>query len=148
MFESKDSTLGVYNKVDIKQLGYCNAFIRECYLQDSNGYILTKRELVSYCTPVVAITYKLDGTPKQLLCAPACTCSCTTRKHVQRFLRESNVSIGYLGVKTALSTNIGTNNCNGLRMFDIDSNTVYGYDDIWNMFNVRYDSIKPFETWL
>lgn len=65
MFESKDSTLGIYNRVDVNQLGYCNAFIRKCYLRDINGFILTKCELVSYCTPVVAITYNLDGTQKK-----------------------------------------------------------------------------------
>lgn len=26
MFESKNSTLGIYNRVDVNQLGYCNAF--------------------------------------------------------------------------------------------------------------------------
>lgn len=68
MFESKDSTLGIYNRVDVNQLGYCNAFIRKCYLRDMKGFILTKCELVSYCTPVVAITYNLDGTQKTGFC--------------------------------------------------------------------------------
>lgn len=66
MFESKDSTLGIYNRIDINQLDYCNAFIRKCYLRDIKGFILCKCELVSYCTPVVAITYKLLRRKKSL----------------------------------------------------------------------------------
>lgn len=69
MFESKDSTLGIYNRVDVNRLGCCNAFIRKCYLRDMKGFILTKCELVSYCAPVA-------------------TCSNATRKHVGRFLKE------------------------------------------------------------
>lgn len=102
MFESKDSTLGIYNRVDVNQLGYCNAFIRKCYLRDINGFILTKCELVSYCTPVVAITYNLDGTP------------------------------------------IKPNYCNGLRLINLQTGLIKGYDDTYNMFMVKYDSIKPF----
>ena len=147
MFESKDSTLGIYNRVDVNQLDYCNAFIRKCYLRDIKGFILCKCELVSYCTPVVAITYKLDGTQKQVLCAPAATCSNTTRKHVGRFLKERCVPITYLDVKRALETPIKPNNCNGLRLIDLQSSLIKGYDDPFNMFDVRYDSIKPFNLW-
>lgn len=147
MFESKDSTLGIYNRVDVNQLDYCNAFIRKCYLRDIKGFILCKCELVSYCTPVVAITYKLDGTQKQVLCAPAATCSNTTRKHVGRFLKERCVPITYLDVKRALETPIKPNNCNGLRLIDLQSSLIKGYDDPFNMFDVRYDSIKPFNPW-
>ena len=147
MFESKDSTLGIYNRVDVKQLDYCNAFIRKCYLRDIKGFILCKCELVSYCTPVVAITYKLDGTQEQVLCAPAATCSNTTRKHVGRFLKERCVPITYLDVKRALETPIKPNNCNGLRLIDLQSSLIKGYDDPFNMFDARYDSIKPFNPW-
>ena len=38
MFESKGSTLGIYNRVDVNQLDYCNAFIRKCYLRDIKGF--------------------------------------------------------------------------------------------------------------
>lgn len=147
MFESKDSTLGIYNRVDVNQLGYCNAFIRKCYLRDMKGFILTKCELVSYCTPVVAITYNLDGTQKQVLRAPAATCSNTTRKHVGRFLKERCVPITYLDVKRALETPIKPNNCNVLRIIDLQTGLIKGYDDPFNIFDVRYDSIKPFNPW-
>lgn len=147
MFESKDSTLGIYKRVDVNQLGYCNAFIRKCYLRDINGFILTKCELVSYCTPVVAITYNLDGTQKQLLCSPAATCSNTTRKHVGRFLNERCVPITYLGVKGALETPIKPNNCNELRLIDLQTGLIEGYEDPYNTFGVKYDSIKPFIAW-
>ena len=102
MFESKDSTLGIYNRVDVNQLGYCNAFIRKCYLRDMKGFILTKCELVSYCTPVVTITYNLDGTQKQVLCAPAATCSNTTRKHVGRFFKRKVCTYNLLRRKKSL----------------------------------------------
>lgn len=59
MFESKDSTLGIYNRVDINQLGYCN----------------------------------------------------------------------------------------GLRLIDLQAGLIKGYDDTYNMFMVKYDSIKPFNPW-
>ena len=147
IMESKNSTLGVYNRVDIEQLGYCNAFIRNCYLRDIKGFIFYKCELVSYCTPVVAITYNLDGTQKQVLCAPAATCSATTRKHVGRFLKEHCVPITYIGVKGALETPIKPNNCNGLRLIDLQTGLIEGYDDPYNTFGVRYDSIKPFNQW-
>ena len=147
MFESKDSTLGIYNRVDVNQLGYCNAFIRKCYLRDIKGFILTKCELVSYCTPVIAITYKLDGEPKHVLCATDATCSNTTRKHVGRFLKERCVPLTYLGVKGALETPVKTSYCNGLRLIDLQTGLIKGYDDPFNMFDVRYDSIKPFNPW-
>lgn len=147
MFESKDSTLGIYSRVDVNQLGYCNAFIRKCYLRDINGFILTKCELVSYCTPVIAITYKLDGEPKQVLCATDVTCSNTTRKHVGRFLKERCVPLTYLGVKGALETPVETSYRNGLRLIDLQTGLIKGYDDPFNMFDVRYDSIKPFNPW-
>ena len=147
MFESKDSTLGIYKRVDVNQLGYCNAFIRKCYLRDINGFLLTKCELVSYCTPVVAITYNLDGTQTQLLCSPAATCSTTTRKHVGRFLNEHCVPITYLDVKGALETPIKPNNCNELRLIDLQTGLIEGYEDPYNTFGVKYDSIKPFNAW-
>lgn len=80
----------------------------------------------------------------RFLCAPAATCSNTTRKHVGRFLKERCVPITYLDVKRALETPIKPNNCNGLRLIDLQSSLIKGYDDPFNMFDVRYDSIKPF----
>lgn len=147
ILESRTDTLNVYAKVEVEQLGYCNAFVRLCYLKDENGLILAKRELVSYCTPVVAITYRLDGTQKQLICSPAATCSNTTRKHVGSFLKESYVPITYLGVKGALETPIKPDNCTGFRLIDLKTGLIEGYDDINNMFGVRYESVKPFSTW-
>ncbi len=144
MLECKDSTLGIYSRVDVEQLGYCNAFIRRCYLKDLKSFILVKCELVSYCTPVVAITYKLDGTQNQVLCAPAATCSNTTRKHVHRILKERCVPITYMGVKSALETPVKPNYCNGLRLIDLQTGIITGYKDPYNQFGVRYDSIKPF----
>lgn len=144
MFESKDCTIGIYNRVDVNQLGYCNAFIRKCYIRDMKGFILIKCELVSYCTPVVAITYKLEGTQKQVLCAPAATCSNTTRKHVGRFLKEHCVPITYMDVKSALETPVKPNYCNGLRLIDLQTGIITGYKDPYNQFDVRYYSIKPF----
>ena len=38
ILESKYSTLGIYSRVDVNQLGYCNAFIRKCYLRDIKGF--------------------------------------------------------------------------------------------------------------
>lgn len=147
MLESKDSTLGIYNRVDVVQLGYCNAFIRKCYLRDMKGFIFSKCELVSYCTPVVAITYKLDGEPKQVLCAATATCTTTTRKHVGRFLKERCVPITYMGVKSALETPVKPNYCNGLRLIDLQTGLITGYNDPYNQFGARYDSIKPFNAW-
>ena len=147
MFESKDSTLGIYNRVDVNQLGYCNAFIRKCYLQDGDGVVLAKRELVSYCTPVLSIAYRLDGTEKYLICSQAAICSATTRKQVGRFLKERCVPITYLDVKRALETPIKPNNCNVLRVIDLQTGLIKGYDDPFNIFDVRYDSIKPFNPW-
>lgn len=146
-FESRTSTLNIYAKVEAEQLGYCNAFVRACYLQYRNGFILAKRELVSYCTPVLAIGYGLNGEPLRVTCAPAATCSATTRKHVGRFLNESCVPITYLGVKGALETPIKPDNYNGLRLIDLNTGLIEGYDDTNNMFGVRYDSIKQFSNW-
>ena len=133
-FKSHTDTLNIYAKVEVEQLGYCNAFVRSCYLQDGNGFILAKRELVSYCTPVLAIGYGLDGSPVRVTCAPAATCSATTRKHVGRFLNENNVPITYLGVKDTLETPIKPDNCNGLRLIDLKTGLIEGYNDINNMF--------------
>lgn len=147
ILESRTGTLNVYAKVEVEQLGYCNAFVRSCYLKDSDGLILAKRELVSYCTPVVAIGYGLNGEPLRVTCAPAATCSATTRKHVGRFLKKSCVPIIYLGVKDALETPIKPDNRNGLRLIDLKTGLIEGYEDTDNMFGVRYESAKPFNPW-
>lgn len=33
---------------------------------------------------------------------------------------------------------------NGLRLIDLQTGLIKGYDDPYNMFMVKYDSIKPF----
>ena len=40
MFESKDPTLGIYKRVCVNQLGYCNAFIRKCYDDTYNMFMV------------------------------------------------------------------------------------------------------------
>lgn len=145
ILESRASTLGVYAKVEVKQLDYCNAFIRSCYLQDGDGVVLAKRELVSYCTPVLSIAYRLDGTEKYLICSQAAICSATTRKHVGRFLNRYLTTVGYYTIKKALETPAEHGYMNGLRLIDLKHNTVRDFRDDSGMFKVRYESIKPFK---
>lgn len=102
ILEPRNSTLGLYAKVETKQLDYCNAFMRMCYLQDGDGVVLAKRELISYCTPVLSIAYRLDGTAKYLICSQAAICSATTRKHVGRFLNRYLTTVGYYTIKKLL----------------------------------------------
>lgn len=145
ILESRASTLGVYAKVETKQLDYCNAFIRSCYLQDGDGVVLAKRELVSYCTPVLSIAYRLDGTEKYLICSEAAICSATTRNHVGRFLNRYLNTVGYYTVKKALETHTEHEYMNGLRLINLKYNTVRDFRDDSGMFKVRYESIKPFK---
>lgn len=142
-FESRTSTLNIYAKVEVEQLGYCNAFVRSCYLKDSDGFILAKRELISYCTPVVAIGYGLDGSPVRITCAPAATCSATTRKHVGRFLKRYCPSLSYYAIKDALKKP-SQYYTNGLRAIELESGSVYERPDNMHAYSVRYESIKPF----
>lgn len=144
--ESRDSTLGIYAKVEFERLDYCNAFVRNCYRKNDTGFSLTKRELVSYCTPVLAISYNGDGSILRLTCAQAATCSATTRKHVGRFLKRFCPSIGYYAIKDALATPGETYN-NGLRVIEIPSHKVHERPDNMHVYSVLYESIKPFNAW-
>lgn len=103
ILESRNSTLNIYAKVNVEQLDYCNAFVRSCYLNDGDGLILVKRELISYCTPIIAIGYGLDAKAVRVTCAPAATCSATTRKHVGRFLHKFCNKVCYYYIKYALA---------------------------------------------
>lgn len=143
--ESRNSTLGIYAKVEVDNLDYCNAFVRSCYHKTDNGFRLTKRELVSYCTPVLAISYNGDGSILRLTCAQAATCSATTRKHVSRFLKKFTPSIGYYAVKIALNTP-GDTYKNGLRVIEVPSFKIHERPDIMHVYNVLYESVKPFPT--
>lgn len=146
ILESRTSTLNVYAKVEVEQLGYCNAFIRSCYLKDGNGFILAKRELVSYCTPVLAIGYGLDGNAVRVTCAPAATCSATTRKHVGRFLKQFCPSLSYYDIKDALNKPAQYYR-NGLRVIELESRSVHERPDNMHAYSVRYESIKTFNPW-
>lgn len=145
--EPRNSTLGLYAKVEVEQLDYCNAFMRMCYLQDGDVVVLAKRELVSYCTPVLSIAYRLDGTEKYLICSQAAICSATTRKHVGRFLNRYITTVGYYSIKKALETPSEHGYMNGLRLIDLKHNTVRDFRDDSGMFKVRYESMKPFNRW-
>ena len=145
-FESRTATLNIYAKVEVEQLGYCNAFVRSCYLHDGDGLILAKRELVSYCTPVVAIGYGLHENPVLVTCAPAATCSATTRKHVGRFLKQFCPSLSYYDIKHALEKPAQYYR-NGLRVIELETSAVYERPDNMHAYGVRYESIKPFNPW-
>lgn len=142
--EPRNSTLGVYAKVEVKQLDYCNAFMRMCCLQDGDGVVLAKRELVSYCTPVLSIAYRLDGTEKYLICSQAAISSATTRKHVSRFLNRYLTTVGYYSIKKALETPAEHGYMNGLRLINLKYNTIRDFRDDSGMLKVRYESMKPF----
>lgn len=144
--ESKDSTLGIYSKVYIDKLDYCNAYVRNCYIKDDTNMILSKRELISYCTPVLAVGYEPNGRTVRVTCSPAATCSATTRKHVGRFLHKYCPQVCYHDVKNALATNEDTYN-NGLRVIELPSNKVHGRPDSLHVYNTLYESIKPFNAW-
>lgn len=144
--ESKDSTLGIYDKVYIDKLDYCNAFVRNCYIKGETHLILSKRELVSYCTPVLAVGYEPNGRAVRVTCAPAATCSATTRKHVGRFLSKYCTQVCYHDVKNALATpNKGYDN--GLRVIDLITGEIRERPDLMHVYNVVYESIKPFNAW-
>lgn len=146
ILESRSSTLGIYAKVDVQQLDYCNAFVRSCYLNDGESMVLAKRELVSYCTPVLAIGYGLNGEPLRITCAPAATCSATTRKHVGRFLKRFCPNLSYHDIKHALAKP-AQYYINGLRVIELESNSVHERPDNMHAYDVLYESIKPFSAW-
>ena len=147
ILESRNDTLGLYPKVEVKQLDYCNAFMRMCYLQDGDVVVLAKRELISYCTPVLSIAYSLDGTAKYLICSQYAICSTTTRKHVVKFLNRYLTTVGYYTIKKALETPTEHEHMNGLRLINLKNNTVRDFRDDSGMFKLRYESIKPFQRW-
>lgn len=144
--ESKDSTLGIYYIVDIEQLDYCNAFVRICYIKGDTHIFLSKLELISYCTPVLAVGYEPNGRAVSVTCAPAATCSATTRKHVGRFLHKYCPQVCYHDVKNALAT-AGDKYNNGLRVIDLTTNEIRESPDLMHVYNVVYESIKPFNAW-
>ena len=146
ILEDRTSTLNIYAKVDAKQLDYCNAFVRSCYRNIGNDLVLAKRELVSYCTPVLAIGYGLNGEPLRVTCAPSATCSATTRKHVGRFLNRFCPSLSYHDIKNALAKPSQYYR-NGLRVIELESNSVHERPDNMHAYNVLYESIKPFSAW-
>ena len=145
ILESRTSTLNIYAKVDVKQLDYCNAFVRSCYTNSENSLVLVKRELVSYCTPVLAIGYGLNGEPLRITCAPAATCSATTRKHVSRFLHKFYPNISYYDIKHAL-TKPAQYYRNGLRVIHLKNGSVHERPDNMHAYNILYESIKPFNA--
>lgn len=146
MRESKDATLNIYAKVDIDRLDYCNAFVRSCYLNKDGSLVLAKRELVSYCTPVLAISYNTDENIIHVTCAPAATCSVTTRKHVSRFLHKYCDALGYYDIKHALATP-NQKYRNGIRVIDLKTMKVSERPDNMHVYNVLYEPVKPFGQW-
>lgn len=84
--KEQNDTLGKFDSVEVERLRSCNAFIRKCYeTQDDSSPV--RIELVSYCTPVLAVEF---GRPRgvRLELSPIATCSATTRKHVGYFLTD------------------------------------------------------------
>ena len=90
MLKERTATLCVFDKVEVKQLDYCNAFVRTCLIDG----LIERVELVSYCTPVIAIDYG-----------------------------------------------------NGLRVMIEPNYKVYGLHDVEHLFDVRYESVKPFKRY-
>ncbi len=143
MLESRTATLNKFDNVKIKQLGYCNAFVRTCI---NRGFV-NRIELVSYCTPVIAIELNMDGNVHSIECSPAAVCSVTTRTHIGRFLKEYYPALAYSDIKDALQTVPLQQFGNGLRCIVIPGEHVYGLYDARHLFDVRYESIKPFQAW-
>lgn len=139
MSECKNATLGLFQRVEVEQLGYCNAFVRKCYLCEGDRYV-TRLELVSYRTPVVAIERKDNG--RLLLeCAPAATCSATTRKHVSRFLNSYVSGMWrYYEIKDALAAKDISTSC---RCID-EHGSVGPLVDVSGLFGIRYEACKAF----
>ena len=111
-----------------------------------DGLILAKRELVSYCTPVVAISYGLDGKAIHVTCAPAATCSVTTRKHVGRFLHKFCNTICYYDIKYALAEPSQYYR-NGLRVIELKTLRVHERPDNMHSYSVRYEPMKKYSQW-
>ena len=106
---------------------------------------LVRIELVSYCTPVVALELDIHQHVCSVECASTATCSATTRKHVARFLKEHTTTVTYGKVKQALATVPEYNFDNGLRVIVESNGDVYGFHDVHKLFKARYESMKPFE---
>lgn len=150
--KNRNATLGVYDTVRVEQLDSCNAFVRHCYKNyPSLGSIVICDELVSYCTPIIDVVYNINGTISMYKCAPAATCSNTTRKHVGKFLRKIGADICYLSVKDSLKQ------LKGQPVSIIDNQTrinagynylkrwdIMPYEDTAGFFEERYESIKNF----
>ena len=141
ILKTRNATLGEFDKVNAVQIGNCNAFERYCYIDS----VLVRIELVSYCTPVVALELDVHQHVYTVECAPAATCNATTRKHVMRFLKEHTTAVTYNKVKQALATVPKCNFDNGLRVIVESNGDVYGFHDVHKLFKARYESMKPFE---
>lgn len=139
LLAERDACLNNFDRVVIKQLDYCNAFVRSCYLIETDTEPC-RVELISYCTPVCAIEYDNNGVTV-LEVAPAATCSATTRKHVGRFLNSYGPIWTYLVCKSALNAGIET------PYVCIDEHLNIGpCVDYSHLFNVRYKPIKPYNN--
>lgn len=146
--ESKDSTLGIYTNVDIKQFYKCNAYERYCY---TDLGVLDCIEFVSYCTPIAVLKPKCYVIDSILYVSNACTCSATTRKHFGRWLNEhcNEVNTCYLSVKQEIERarkicpthTIVELNGKGDLVQSFNGTTI---ESVQPFFNSRYDSIKPF----
>lgn len=140
MLEERTATLCLFDKVEVKQLGYCNAFVRTCLIDD----LINRVELVSYCTPVIAIEFNKF---KSIEVSHIAIESATTRKHVGRFLKQYYPELCYMDIKAALNTDIPIDYGNGLRVMVEPNYKVYGLKDVEHLFNMRYESVKPFERY-
>lgn len=153
--KTRTATFGVFDKVEVEQLGYCNAFVRRCYKIDRClGHVLCRKELVSYCTPVISVVYDMDGNITQVNAAQAATCSTSTRKQVGRFLREIGCELCYLDIKDALNktapqpASIIDNIKRLERGADyLDRWDIMPYTDPIGLLKAQYESIKTFQYW-
>lgn len=140
MLESRNATLCEFDKVKVKQLDYCNAFVRTCIIDD----LIERVELVSYCTPVIAIEY---NTFKSIEVSHIAVESATTRNHVGHFLKQYYPKLCYMDIKDALLADIPIDYGRGLRVMIEPDYKVYGLHDVNRLFDVRYESIKPFNRY-
>lgn len=150
-FKARNDTLGVFDRVETEQLGYCNAFVRRCYKIDRClGDILCREELISYSTPVISAVYDMDGDIVRYNISQTATCSTSTRKQVGRFLHEIGSDYCYLDIKDALKRTYPNNASiiDNLKAIECGADYLYGYDvvtyeDAGGFFENRYESIKP-----
>lgn len=102
--------------VKVKQLGYCNAYVRSWYDADEGMYI---DELVSYCTPVCRVLHAAMGSRPVIVSLGSCAkCSATTWKHVTRFMRAYAPSLDYVLVEYARMHGQGWFNVNYDYVYD------------------------------